>query len=192
MRRRLLPCLAVIALLAPPARAFAHGFGERYDLPVPLWLYLWGAAAAVVLSFVLVGFFVGERHALHRYPRIDLLGLGWFRAVFASRPFLLALRLLAVLLFVLVILAGLLGDQAPAFNIAPTFVWVIWWVGLGYVTALVGNVWPLVNPWASLFDWADNLARRLGGGEGLELRDPYPRGWGIWNALPMYFGFVWV
>ena len=44
---------------APPA--LAHGFGQRYDLPVPLWLYLYGAAGAVALSFVVFGLFIGER-----------------------------------------------------------------------------------------------------------------------------------
>jgi hypothetical protein len=32
------------------APAAAHGFGQRYDLPVPLSLYLRGAAAAIVFS----------------------------------------------------------------------------------------------------------------------------------------------
>jgi hypothetical protein len=34
-----------------------HGFGERYDLPVPLWLWVTGAGATIVLSFVIVGVF---------------------------------------------------------------------------------------------------------------------------------------
>jgi hypothetical protein len=57
MKRLTVPVviLAVgVALLAGPA--YAHGFGERYDLPVPLWLYLTGAGAAVALSFVVIGF----------------------------------------------------------------------------------------------------------------------------------------
>src|SRR5512145_1671616 len=37
-----------VALLATPA--YAHGFGQRYDLPIPLSFYLVGTAAAVVLS----------------------------------------------------------------------------------------------------------------------------------------------
>src|SRR5437016_5219640 len=46
--------LAAFWLLSLPAQA--HGFGQRYDLPLPLSLYLLGTAAAVVLSFVIVGF----------------------------------------------------------------------------------------------------------------------------------------
>lgn len=32
----------------------AHAFGARYDLPIPLLLFVLGGAAVVVLSFLLV------------------------------------------------------------------------------------------------------------------------------------------
>jgi hypothetical protein len=188
--RRCAVVLAVIALLlVVPDHALAHGFGFRYDLPVPYWLYLYGAAAAVVLTFVLL---VDTKPAPHRYPRFDLLRVGWFRAVFAGRPFVLGVRLLSVALFSLVILSGLLGDQTPENNLAPTFVWIVWWVGLAFFTALVGNLWALANPWKILFEWADGLARRLGLGKGLGPYLPYPAGWGVWPALILYVGFAWV
>ena len=41
-----------------PGTALAHGFGQRYDLPVPLWLWAAAAAAAVILSFAIIGLFV--------------------------------------------------------------------------------------------------------------------------------------
>src|SRR5215211_3257850 len=189
MRRCTAVLLLTALLLAVPDLAFAHGFGIRYDIPVPFWLYAYGAAAAVVLTFVLL---VDTKPVPHSYPRFDLLRIGWFRAVFAGRPFLIALRLLSVAIFSLVILSGLLGDQAPTANFAPTFVWVIWWVGLAFLTALVGNLWELVNPWKILFEWADGLARRLGLGKGLGAYLPYPAGWGVWPALALYFGFAWV
>src|SRR5438876_7876158 len=44
--------VAGCCVLAVPVRA--HGFGQRYDLPLPLSLYLFGAAAAVILSFVVI------------------------------------------------------------------------------------------------------------------------------------------
>jgi hypothetical protein len=179
----------VVSLLAVPGEALAHGFGMRYDIPVPFWLYAYGAAAAVVVTFA---FLINKRPTPHRYPRFDLLRVGWFRATFASRPFLFGLRLLSVALFSLVVLSGLLGDQTPEDNLAPTFVWIVWWVGLSFFTALVGDVWPLVNPWKILFEWADGLARQLGSGKGLGPYLPYPAGWGVWPALILYFGFAWV
>src|SRR6266568_7636503 len=62
--------LAGCCILAAPAAA--HGFGQRYDLPLPLSLYLLGTAAAVVLSFVVVALFARHTPGAHGYPRIDL------------------------------------------------------------------------------------------------------------------------
>src|SRR5712691_3231580 len=47
--------IATAVALASPAGA--HGFGQRYDLPLPLSLYLFGTSAAIVLSFVVIGLF---------------------------------------------------------------------------------------------------------------------------------------
>jgi hypothetical protein len=190
MRRRLTALLIlVVSLLALPGEALAHGFGVRYDIPVPFWLYAYGAAAAVVLTFVLL---VDARSVPHHYPRFDLLQVGWFPTVFASRPFLFVLRLLSVALFFLVIFSGLLGDQSATDNLAPTFVWVIWWVGLAFFAALVGNLWEIINPWKVIFEWAEGLVRQLGAEKGLGLRQPYPAGWGVWPALALYVSFAWV
>jgi hypothetical protein len=187
----LLGTLVLLALGARPA--LAHGFGARYDLPVPLWLYLFGSAAAVVLSFVVVGLFAGEGGgAAHRYPRFDLFRITPFRDIFASRPFLEGIRLLSAGFFLLVVVTGLIGEQIPNENFAPTFVWVVWWVGLALACAFVGNLWELLNPWKILFEWTDGLARRLGLKEGLELNEPYPASWGLWPAVTLYLGFAWV
>ena len=39
---------SLILFFTFPGQAHAHGFGERYDLPLPLWLYLLGSGAAVL------------------------------------------------------------------------------------------------------------------------------------------------
>jgi hypothetical protein len=192
--RRALTAALVLPLVLPFARpALAHGFGQSYNLPVPLWLYLYGAAAAVVLSFLPLAMFAGEGQgpdAAYRYPRFDLFRLRLLRALLNSRPLVAGLRLLSVALFVLVVVAGLFGEQG-GYNIAPVFVWVIWWVGLGFFVAFVGNVWPLVNPWRILFEWADGLARRLGP-KGLELGAHYLASLGVWPAVVLYSAFVWI
>ena len=46
---------AALALLAPAVAA--HGFGRLYTLPVPVWMYLYGAAAALLASFALIAWF---------------------------------------------------------------------------------------------------------------------------------------
>lgn len=150
------------------------------------------ASAAVLLSFVVFGLFVGERGEARDYPRLNLLRFGLFRATLAGPVFVSGLRVVSVALFVLVILTGLLGNQTPVLNLAPTLVWVIWWVGFSLFVALVGNLWALANPLVVLFEWADGLAGRLGVDEDLESDAPYPASWDVWPALVLFFVFVWV
>jgi hypothetical protein len=176
-------------LLADAPPALAHGFGPTYDIPIPLWLYLYGAAAAVVLAFLpLVLFTRKERGTAYQYPRFDLFRVPLLRTLLTSRLLAVGLRLLSILLFLVVVVAGLVGLQS-GFNIVPTFVWVIWWVGFSFVTAFFGNLWPLVSPWRAIFDWAEGLARRSG--HELELGQPYPEAIGIWPAVGLYLVFVW-
>ena len=48
-----------------------HGFGQRYDLPIGLALYLFAAGGVVLISFVLVVLFAGEQVGARaiEYPR---------------------------------------------------------------------------------------------------------------------------
>ena len=179
---------AVVGLAAAPV--YAHGFGERTELPVPLGYFLIGAAAAVAVSFVVLSYFLRAVPGTG-YWRYDLLRVPWLGAALTAWPLHLALKLLSVLLLGLVIATGFAGEQDPNFNFAPTFVWVIWWVGMAFAAALLGNVWALVNPWQNVFDGADWLCRRLSG-RPLSQERPYPEGWGIWPALLLFLCFVWL
>src|ERR671913_1774551 len=194
MRRVAVAAPAFSLILAGSRPALAHGFGPTYDIPIPLWLYLYGAAAAVLLAFAPLALFSRKMRtadAAYQYPRFDLFRARWLRRLLTSRLLLGGLRLLSVTLFFVVVIAGLVGLQS-GFNIAPTFVWITWWVGLSFFTAFVGNVWPLVNPWRVVFDWAEGLVRRLGYRDGLEFDEPYPEAFGIWPAVGLYLVFVWI
>jgi hypothetical protein len=170
----------------------AHGFGQHYDLPVPLQLYLIGAAATVVLSFILFGLFIREIPVWDSYPRLNLLRWPWGRFLVHPRAFLFY-KLLGMGLFVLVVASGFLGRQyPPSKNLAPTFVWVIWWVGLAYVSALVGNLWPFINPWRTAFAGLEAFYRRLNPQGKLSLQLPYPQKLGVWPGFLLFFMFAWV
>ena len=186
----ILPLLALgFALLAQPA--YAHGFGDRYDLPVPLGYFLVGAGVAVALSFVIIGLFVRSSPEHSGYWQYNLFNHRWLRATLASPVTLLPVKLLSVFLMVLVIATGLAGIQTPSSNFAPIFIWIIWWVGMGFVVALVGNLWALVNPWKILFEWAEWLYARLRPGGSLSLNLEYPVALGIWPALTLFLAFAW-
>ena len=147
------------------AEAAAHAFGERYDLPLPLHLWLAAAGLAVALSFVV---FVIALRRDARSPRLFLLRI---------HPLVVgALRVVSLLVFLLVIAAGLFGTQDPFRNFAPAFVWIAWWIGFTYLSALAGDIWSVLNPWAVL----------------------HPRGLfklaavGVWPAVALLLAFAWI
>ena len=180
--------LAACALATPVS---AHGFGQRYDLPLPLSLYLYGTAAVVVFSFVVVGLFV--RHAAHvrDYPRFNLLAHPAARWI-AHPGLVLVLKLASLGLFVVTVTAGFIGDQNPYRNIAPTMVWIIVWVGLAYVSAFVGDLWVLINPWRTIYEGAEALYRRIAGGRDRFRRLDYPEALGVWPAVILLLAFAWL
>ena len=192
-RTRALPWGAVAAfsvtIAASPAAA--HGFGQRYELPLPLPLYLFGGAAVVALSFVVFGAFVRRTPASQHYKKRALLGLTLGRTL-AYPIITTTLKLATLALFIITVVAGLLGDQNPYRNIAPTLVWIVWWVGFAYASALLGDLWRLISPWRTVFDAADWLNRRLRGGIGLARNLPYPQAVGAWPACVLLLAFSWV
>jgi hypothetical protein len=179
------------AIVSLATRAGAHGFGQRYDLPIPLSFYLVGTAAAVVVSFIIVALFVRERPRPRAVPYIDLLATPWGRCL-ASPTVALVLKLAALAIFIVTIVAGFRGDQNPYKNIAPTMVWIIWWVGFAYVSAFVGNLWVLINPWRTLFEAVETIYQGITGRPALSLRLPYPAALGVWPAFALLLAFAWV
>ncbi len=187
----LLAVTAALVLGLSLQPAYAHGFGERYDLPVPLYLYVSGAGVAVALSFAAIGYFLRGQRSHGGYPTFNLLRLRAGRLL--AHPILrLAVRAVSVVLFLLTVAAGALGSQAPIENLAPTMVWILWWVGIAYVSALLGNVWALINPLKIIFDWADALYRRFNPGDQLSLGLSYPEKLGVWPSFVLFFIFAWV
>ncbi len=184
-------CLALGLMALAVQPAFAHGFGQKYGLPLPLWLYVTGAGAVVALSFLVIAFFAQGNPSVQGYPRYNLLRLGIVRAL-AGKVTLTFLRLLSVLLLLLTIAAGLTGNQDSLKNLAPTIVWVYWWVGLAYASALFGHVWALVNPWEAMFSWVDSLYQRLNPGDRLSSERAYPAKLGYWPAVVLFGLFAWV
>jgi hypothetical protein len=179
---------AALGIVGTATPALAHGFGQRYDLPLPLPLFLFGAAAVVALSFAVFSLFGFARRAGSLAPRAELTLTPPRRL---AAVIVLLLRLLGVGVFVLTVLAGLIGDPNPYRNIAPTMVWIVWWVGLIYVSAFIGDVWTLLNPWRTLFDAADRLYR-YAFGRALSWRLQYPHWLGAWPACVLLLAFAWI
>ena len=179
-----LASLASFASLGAAGRAQAHGFDERYDLPVPLGLVVAGACMVVALTFVAVTLFARRGATPHRSLAVIELQL--------PQPLLLALRASAWLLCVLTIAAALWGSQDPLMNLAPTLVWIVWWVGLAFIAAAVDGVWAALDPWRSSFQMLDAAARRLGRPGGITLNLRWPTALGQWPAVLLLLAWCWL
>lgn len=180
-----------------PAWILAHGLGGRTDLPLPVWMFGYGAAAALLISFAALGLF---------WPTARLEGPARERAVAdPSAPVPRALAGLArtagLVVFAVVMVAAAVGENSPRANLAPVTVYVTFWVGMLFVSALVGNVWSVVSP----FDTLVAAARRIRGGAqrpgpgavradatGPDAAVGEGRDWGYWPGAVGLLVFVWV
>jgi hypothetical protein len=139
---------ATIVLALLPEGVSAHSFGVLYNLPVPFWMYLYGSAAAVALSFLVIGYFFSEVPKESGYPT-RILSRHFFSDRARARISTVA-RAVSVGLFILTILTGLFGVDSSYSNFNMNFFWIICLLGLTYLSALIGNVYSILNPWKIL------------------------------------------
>jgi hypothetical protein len=184
VRRSALAAIVLGSLVAPDV-ASAHGLGAVKDLPVPLWLFYYGGAIVLVLSFAALG-------ALWREPRLEgrLDGRPLPEALqrFLLSPGLrIAAGTVSFALFLIVLAACFLGEQDSRVNLGPTFIWVVFWLTLVPVVVIFGNVWRILSPWRAAADAAAWLTQR--GGQSWE-PTPYPQRLGRWPAASLLFLFT--
>ncbi|MGZ8687267.1 MAG: fenitrothion hydrolase [Gaiellaceae bacterium] len=163
----------------------AHGIGGVRDLPVPAWLFYWAGAVVLVVSFVLLGA-LWKRPQLEAHAGGRALGEGLSRLLLG--PLRIAVQALSVGLFALVCAAALFGSTDPLQNLAPTWVYVIFWLGVPALSVLFGNVWRALSPWRALADGFVWLWQ-AGGREARPLA-AYPGRLGRWPGAAALFAFA--
>ena len=183
--------VVLLTILFIPESLLAHGLGERYSVPIPLSFFIFGGAVTIMGSFLMVGMILRGRVESFSYPRLSLIRNYWTWSVIIY-PVIWILQIGSVFLFFLLLCTSLLGTTRGVENFAPTFVWVIWWVGLGFFVAIFGNVWELTNPWKIIFSWFENIYRKLHRGEKFYPVCDYPNRWSLWPALIMFILFAWI
>jgi len=179
---------ALGAFLALPGPAAAHGLSGRADLPIPEWLFAWAAAVVLIASFASLAVLwkspqLEEHDGFRPLPgRLSRLLVNPATEAFAA--------LLGVALLVLTVWSGLAGVQTPQDNFAPTFVYVVFWVGLVLLSIAFGDVFRAFNPWRAIGRGTGFVTRRLTGRWQPPLRYP---GWlGRWPAAAGLLGFAWL
>ena len=175
------------AMLAP-SPASAHGLVQRADLPIPEGMFIVAAVVVLVVSFLALA-------VLWPDPRLEKINWrplpGGIGRVLGSRPVEIACGAIGVALFVVVLWAGLAGEQGPQDNLAPTFILIIFWVGLVFASLLFGDVFRAFNPWRAVGRATGWLVTRARGGRAPATR-PYPEKLGRWPAAAGLLGFTWI
>jgi hypothetical protein len=140
----------------------AHGIGVVRDLPIPAAYFFVGAVVVLAASFVLL-LYLWRRPLLERHAVGRTLPSG-LAAVVISRAVRVVLGAFSVGLLALTLATALFGTTVELLNFAPTFVYVIFWLGIPLLSILFGNVWSVLSPWRAIADFTV-LALELGGRE---------------------------
>lgn len=148
--------IAAVTIAATATPAVAHGVGGRADLPLPVWLFAYSAAFALLISFVAL-------RILWPRPRLAAAAQGreaqpWLDQFF--RLLRIEGQIVVLGLYVLTLAAAFFGVDSTATNWAPTALYVVFWVGVPIASAVLGDFWSRVNPLRTLALGLDRLARR--------------------------------
>jgi hypothetical protein len=160
----------------------AHGLVGRTDLPIPKWLFGWAAAVVLLVSFAGLA-------ALWPKPVLqDERGRRWFTMPRIVEPIC---GLLGVAAFVVVVYAGIRGAQDALSNLAPTVIYVHFWVGMVVLSVLFGDVFRAFNPWRAMARFVAWIAGKLSSEE-MPAPLQYPERLGRWPAAISILAFTWV
>ena len=174
--------LASAAVAVLPDAALAHGLVGKQDLPIPRWLFAWAAAVVLVVSFVALA-------VLWPKPRLETARE---TRLFSVPAFLEPIcGLIGIAAFAFMVYAGYAGTQTAVANIEPTVIYVLFWVGIPFASAVFGDVFAPFNPWRALARSVAWIAGRVTRGR---LPEPmaYPSWLGRWPAMAGILAFAWV
>jgi hypothetical protein len=165
-----------------PGAAAAHGLVGRTDLPIPEWLFGWAAAIVLVVSFLALAVL---------WPKPKLEGSEGRRLFPIPAPAVVdfVCGAIGVVAFCVLVWSGLTGEQTPSGNFASIFVFVVFWVGFVFASALFGDFFKAFNPWRAIGRGVAGLAKMIRGGN-LPAPLPYPDRLGRWPAAVGIFGFA--
>ncbi len=173
----------VLALLAP-APALAHGIGGKTDLPIPRWLFAWTAAVVLIVSFVALATMWPKPRLENARSRVVLRVPGALDPICGA---------IGTAVFAIVLYAGFAGEQElPTANLTPTFIYVVFWVGVPVLSLFLGDVFAAFNPWRQTARAAGWAWRRLSGGRRPLGRRSYPAWLGRWPAAATVVLFAWL
>jgi len=172
---------------------FAHGLAvDIKDVPLPLGVFYIGAAAALVISFVILLFGVRSAHfgtvSERRAP-------GWLDRLSRARASSIVLKALALAWLITVVTTTMFGGLEGGENPGPNLVFVLGWLGLPVAALVLGRGALELHPVAALAragGMRDNPAPGAPGGDPGATADRFGSSWGVWVAWAGLLLFTWL
>jgi hypothetical protein len=165
----------------------AHALSAREDLPVPAWLFAWGASIVLIVSFFALA--AGWRSPRFEQWRSRQFGAGVSRFLLGL-PAQIVCGLIGVFLLGFAVYAGLEGTEAPDRNFALTFLFVTCWLGFPFFSAILGDLFRPFNPWRAIGRAVGAGFRAIAGQRPAHLA--YPEKLGRWPAAIGLLAVVWL
>jgi polyferredoxin len=131
------------------------GITDRSIDGIPMWM----AVVSVVLIIFTSHFLVATWPAMtagRSYRSWNLLGYKPFNRLVKRSWFPLLMQSVAIVLFLLVISAGLFGNQKT--NIAPVLTWTWWWALLIFLVLGFGQAFCMICPWEGISSLVTSLS----------------------------------
>jgi hypothetical protein len=165
----------------------AHALVARKDLPVPAWLFAWGASIVLIASFFALA--AGWRRPRFEEAHWRPLGATLSRGL-TSLPTRILCGAIGVFLLGVAVYSGLRGTEAPDRNFALTFLFVTTWLGFPFFSAVLGDIFRPFNPWRAVGLASGAGFRAIAGQRPVHLR--YPDRLGRWPAAIGLLAVVWL
>lgn len=155
--------------------AFAHAGEQGFVLLLPTRAYIWGGAAAVALTAILL-----LALPLGAAARLFLPLKIWQAP---ARPGPVLISMISAIVLGLLLWIGFNGPHDPVENLLPLTIWTLFWAGLAPLQAISGNLWRWINPFSGphalfchVFGWKAPF--RL------------PPALGYWPGIAAFFAFA--
>ncbi|HSW80446.1 MAG TPA: hypothetical protein VLG47_06725 [Candidatus Saccharimonadales bacterium] len=155
----------------------SHAFGQRYELPIPLFLFIFGGAAIVFLTFLFI---------LPTKVKKQKKDVATDENQITDKPIKVPFAIASIILLTLLILTGIFGSQEVAENIVPTLMWLVIWIAVPLSCGVIGDWTATINPYANISKiFGSPKLRRAVLGRSEPLTWPTWLGW--WPSVLLFF-----